>query len=369
LTAQNLELLSTDADTVLNEMIDTVEQTMKITLAPASPERLFVMSLASIFVQLRVLINDKLKQNLLRYARDEVLDDLGDRVETPRIGAQPATVTVRFTLSAPQQTIYTVPQGKRVSPDGNLFFETAAAGQIQPGQTYVDILCECLTPGEIGNGYVPGQINILVDPLPYIASISNTTTSSGGAEVEADDPYRERIRTAPESFSVAGPEGAYIFWAKSADSTIVDVSVDSPSDGVIEIRPLVAGGNLPSQAVLDAVAAKLSDKKVRPLTDKVQVLAPDEVTYAIDVQYWIDKEDEANEADIQAAVNAAVADYQLWQRSKLGRDINPDELRRRMLLAGAKRTQVNSPVFRTLDKTQKATETTVTVTYGGIEDA
>ena len=63
---------------------------------------------------------------------------------------------------------------------------------------------------------VVGQINTLVDPIAYISSVSNTTASTGGTDTEDDENYRERIQLAPESFSVAGSEGAYIYWARSA---------------------------------------------------------------------------------------------------------------------------------------------------------
>lgn len=42
-------------------------------------------------------------------------------------------------------------------------------------------------------------------PLPFVQSVTNTTESSGGADTETDDAYRQRIRSAPESFSVAAP--------------------------------------------------------------------------------------------------------------------------------------------------------------------
>lgn len=51
-------------------------------------------------------------------------------------------------------------------------------------------------------------------------------------ENELDDDYIERILLAPEGFSVAGPELAYIYHIKSADSSIKDVKLDVPSDDI-----------------------------------------------------------------------------------------------------------------------------------------
>lgn len=365
----DVNFLETNPDTIQNEIITAYESLSGKKLYPADPVRLFLLTLANLIIQQRVLMNMTAKQNLLRYASGSMLDHLGTRVETIRMPAQPAKATVRFTLSAPQQTTVYIPVGTRVSPDGSLFFAATAQGQIASGSTYADIVCTCTQAGTAGNGFIPGQINLIVDPLPYLDHVTNTTTSAGGLDVEADDHYRDRIYEAPESFSVAGPEGAYIFWAKAADPGIIDVAVDSPSPGVVDIRPLMTGGAVPDQSVLDAVLAKCSDKRVRPLTDHVQTNAPGQITFSVNVSYWIAKEDEANVVAIQAGVNAAVEDYKLWQKSKLGRDINPSELIRRMTNAGAKRVTVTQPVFTTVGALNVASDTSTTVTFGGVDSA
>ncbi len=56
-----------------------------------------------------------------------------------------------------------------------------------------------------------GQINELVDPIPFVSRVENISTSYGGSDIENDDKFRARIQIAPEHFSVAGPEGAYRF--------------------------------------------------------------------------------------------------------------------------------------------------------------
>ena len=63
---------------------------------------------------------------------------------------------------------------------------------------------------------IAGQLKTLVDPVPYVASVANITTSEGGADAQTDDSYREDIHGAPERFSTAGPDGAYIYHAKRA---------------------------------------------------------------------------------------------------------------------------------------------------------
>ena len=79
-------------------------------------------------------------------------------------------------------------------------------------------------------------------------------------------------------------------------------------------------------------------------------------------------------AEITAAVNEAVTEYQRWQAGRLGRDINPSRLIQMIVEAGAKRVVVTSPTYTHLsDGGQSgvpdlAKVGTVTVTNGGYED-
>ena len=93
-----------------------------------------------------------------------------------------------------------------------------------------------------------------------------------------------------------------------------------------------------------------------------------EQSYALDLKYYINKSDSVQANTIQSAVNAAVENYIVWQRSKIGRDINPSKLICMLEDAGAKRVEINAPVFRKIEKTAVAKVTTKKVAYGGIED-
>lgn len=205
---------------------------------------------------------------------------------------------------------------------------------------------------------------MLVDPVPYVATVSSTLTG-GGADRESDSSYRERIHTAPERFSDAGPSGAYEYWSKTASADVADVYVSSPEPGTVQIVPLLTGGEIPGQEVLDAVDKVCSADKVRPLTDKVMVKAPTAVSYSIDATYMVDSADKASASAIQTAVTAAVQEYIAWQKARLGRDIDPSKLYQLMVDAGAARVQVTAPVLTTVSPDQVATAGTVNVKFGG----
>lgn len=364
----DVSFLETDPQEIIENIITGYEQAAGYTLADGDPRRLFLLSIAYIIVQQRQDIDSTGKNNLLYYANDDYLDHLGAFRNTPRLPAAPAVTTLRFILSAAQGSNIGVPQGTRATSDNQVYFKTTAPATIISGQTFVDVPAEAITAGVVGNGYEVGEISRLVDPIPFVQTVQNTTSSSGGREKESNDAYRLRIYNAPISFSVAGPSDAYKFLALSASSSIVDVSAFSPSPGVVEVRPLLEDGGIPSESILELVDDALSPKTVRPLTDNVNVLAPNVANYDIELTYYIRTQDNASVADIQARVNEAIDDYQTWQREKLGRDINPDQIISRLIEAGVKRASITSPVFTAVPLSSVALADTISVNYGGLED-
>ncbi|UNY40529.1 baseplate J-like protein [Pararheinheimera phage vB_PsoM_KLER1-1] len=357
-----------DAAEIQSAIITGYESVSGRKLYPGDPVRLFLQTIATLIVQQRVIIDYSAKQNLLYYAEDDFLDQIGFLVGVPRLDPQSALTSLRYTLSAVQPGVFTVPTGEQAT-DGRVIFATTENLNIPAGQLTGVVSAEALTSGTIGNGLLAGQINVQVQPRPLVSSVVNTTTSSGGAETEGNEQYRERIRLAPAQFSVAGPTDAYIYWARTANQAIIDVSVESPSPGEVKVYPLMSGGVLPTTDVIDAVHDVLSSDRIRPLTDLVEVLAPTAINYSVNASYWISAENTSNSFTIQSAVQQAVNDYVAWQRAKIGRDIVPDELIKRMVTAGAKRVLISEPVFTDVNGSSVAQDLTTTVNYQGIESA
>ena len=181
---------------------------------------------------------------------------------------------------------------------------------------------------------------------------------------------RGSLRLRPNSFSVAGPEKAYIFHTLSVSPAIIDVAIDSPTPGVVNVYTLLTGGELPKAAFLNEVENYLASEEVRPLTDEVHALAPTAYSYSVNVDYYVLNSDAVKLDSIKTAVQAAVNDFVAWQQSKIGRDINPDELIKRVRDAGAGRVvhSTLTPVFKTLTKSEVAQCSSVTVTFKGLED-
>ena len=361
-------------DDVQSEMVADYEAKYKevtgrtLTLRRADPETLKLYAVSVQIFQILMHIDMAGKMDLLKYAYGDFLDNLGALRGVTRLPAYPAKATVRFTLSAVQTSAVTIPQGTRVSNGDILYFATDDVAEIAIGSTYVDVPCTCLDDGEVGNGQIAGVLNTLVDPIAYIGSVANTEETTGGSEIESDEDFADRIYLAPGSYSVAGPTDAYIYHTKSYSSSIGDVEVSSPDACEVEVRFLMADNSMPTAGIISEVQEYLSADDKRPLTDQLTVLAPTGQNFNIDVTYYINKSDTDKAVSIQAAVNAAVAEYIAWQTGTIGRDINPSVLTQMMVAAGAKRVNVVSPAFTTVPTGSVARINTQTVTYGGLED-
>lgn len=366
-----LNFLIVDASANAQRIIGKYEEITGRTLANGDPVRLFLLSLAAEITQLRQDFNLGARQNLLTYATGDNLDALGVMVNTYRIEAQGATVTLRYTLSEALSDTYVIPRGTKAS-NGTTIFEVNDNYEIPAGNTYIDVTASCTETGSFANDIEIGAINVMVDPMPNMDSVENIEKPSGGADGESDAAYAERIRLAPESFSVAGPHDSYEYYTKSFSSAIIDASIYGiPEEpGNVYIHPLLTGGDLPETAFLNELKEFLSADTIRPLTDKLIVSAPTATSYTIEFTWYLDSSDIAKISQITAAVHGAVENYRLWQQSKIGRDINPDVLIKMVRDAGAKRCVITAPIFTTVDKAHVAQcpAADVVINYGGTEN-
>ncbi len=110
---------------------------------------------------------------------------------------------------------------------------------------------------------------------------------------ELDDDFRARIQLSPEGLSVAGPEAAYIFHAKSAHVDVKDVKVLGPHSlvnptqpGYVDIYILSRQGTgVPDASLLPVVDAYLWPR--RPMTDFETAKAASVLNYTITATLFI----------------------------------------------------------------------------------
>jgi len=360
----DFDFVTTDSADIYTSVISKLMVYCNEALYPGDERRIFGEALVAVFVSLFSEFNDKMKQRTLRYARGEVLDAIGERYNVYRTEPTKATAAFRFEVSEPQALNIIIPAGTRITHDGSFYFATKEVAVLSAGEEAVDVEAECTEGGAQYNGYTGGTISTLVDLIPYISEASNMEVTSGGDDGEpytdeGDERYRERIRLSPSTQSTAGPESAYRYFVLSADPDIIDVSVECPEDepNTVNLYPLMKGGALPGADVLEKVLAVLADD-VRPMTDKVQALAPAAVEYEVELKYYCTKDNEAATIEAIEGEGGAVSLYNAWQTAALGRDINPDQLRRFVLApttgTGALRVDVVKPTLVELGKSQVA---------------
>jgi len=370
------QFIPTDPDQIVEWMTAKYEELTGVTVQPGSPERLFVQWAASVVVQERALANYAANQNLPSRAEGKNLDALAELFYTKeRPGAKAATCTMRFTISEALTFAVLIPGGTRVTDASNtLVWETVEDTYVKAGDTYADVKIRCQTKGTAGNGFVAGQINTIVDLFAYYQSCANLNGSDGGGDTATDEQFYELLRLSMDAYSTAGAKGSYIYWAMQVDTKIADVIAASPTPGVVKLYVLMDGGELANEEVKGEVLAACNADEVRPLTDQVFVEDAEVVPYDISFTYYLQTGRTKSAAEVAAAVNEAVEQYKAWQHAKLGRDINPDELREYLYHTGVKRIDLVSPAFTALrdgkNKTvpQVARLGTVTITNGGYVD-
>lgn len=374
--APEYPFIPTNPEDIVIWLTSSYEEMMGVTVQPASPERHFIQWLAAEIVLERVMTNYAANQNIPSRAVGENLDALAELFYAgKRPQARAAGCTVRFTISEPQAFSLLIPKGTRVTDtEKTLVWETQEDICIGAGEAYADGKVLCQTAGKLGNGYVEGQINSIMDPFAYFISCKNLTESDGGADAATDEEFYELLRLSMDSYSCAGARGGYIYFAKQVSTEIADVVANAPSAGSVKLYVLMADGTPAGTEVKKAVLAACSADEVRPLTDLVSVEDPETVSYNITFTYYLQDGDTRSAAERAEAVEEAVAAYTSWQSAKLGRDINPSRLIGMLMQAGVKRVVLTAPVFTSLrdggDGTvpQVAVLGTVTIQNGGFEN-
>lgn len=229
----------------------------------------------------RAAINDAARQNLVKYARLPMLEILGNDDGVPRLPAQSARTTLRFSHSLLVATETTLPAGFRVLGPKESVWATTHQIIIPAGLgAYAEVRGLAELTGPDYNGFITDTITEGFDPLPTGVSVTNTTITGGGADIEDAERYRERIILS-KSRASAGANDAFMFIAKTADIRVIDVSVQVVSEGWVRVIVLTDGDPVEVVAAVDK--ALQADNK-RPLTDKVDTLAATPVAVNFDAE-------------------------------------------------------------------------------------
>lgn len=356
-----------DPQKIQDEMVAIFSELDGRTLAQADPVYLFLKGMTAEIVNWRSTVDFAGKQNLLAYAIGEYLEQKVADFKLSRIPAVSASVMMAFTLVQPLSTALIIPKGTLVTPDGKIFFMVPEDVVVPIGDKEINIKCICTTTGIVGNNIAAGLINQITSKIAYVQSAVNITVSGGGADAESDDDLRNRRLLAPDKLSTAGPEKSYEYYARETLTNIIDVDTYSPTPGVVRVAILMKDGALPTPSELDAVYNGLTPSSVRPLTDKVEVVAPIKVDYTIDLTYWLSTKPNSDIKQLQKNITDAVDQFIFYEKTKLGRSINPSILIKMVMSAGARRVEVRTPKQLEIGRQEVASVTSVNIVFGGLE--
>ena len=209
---------------------------------------------------------------------------------------QDYTVPAAVTLGAPPH-----------SKNGDSFALQAHSAALTP------VPIRCIETGEAGN-LAAGQFLTLIDPVAGCESQLTVAAGglTGGAPDEAVDNWRLRVA---DEWQVVSSRGArsgkdddYRYWAKSAHPSVTSALIERHVLGIgtVLVRPICNAlpDRLPTQAVLDAVAACLLD--IAPATADWRVAPPVPQAVIVRLHLAPSVDAEAARAAIRAALLTAV---------------------------------------------------------------
>jgi len=189
-----------------------------------------------------------------------------------------------------------------------------------------------------------GGANLIPETLAVY--LPDGSVASEGADYTAI--YEDELLTIALSGSLSGVQ-------------TVTISITRNMYGRVKIVPICAGGEIPDEDVLADVLAACSADDVKPLTDTVIVEAPGVELYDIELTYYTTKANASEVINNVEGAGGAIDQYIDWQGSTMEQDINPDELRKRILcphweenLKGASHVDIVKPVYTELPSTTVA---------------
>lgn len=184
---------------------------------------------------------------------------------------------------------------------------------------------------------------------------------------ERDEDLRARTQLAPQGYSVAGPEVAYIKHARDADGRVLSASVVSPApcEIVVTILSRIGDGSADDD-LIKIVTKALSSDDVRPLTDKVTVQGAQILRYAIraTLRFFSGPDRVVALAEANKRAQQYADDMH-----KLGMEVTDDGLYAAIRVAGVQKVILETPLGGIPVTKQQATYcTNIELIDGGVYD-
>lgn len=245
------------------------------------------------------------------------LDRLGSNYSVTRNPAQAATVMLDFTGTTgtviPEETVYTTESGVEFEMVDTVTLDDSGKGSGEAVCTALD---------ETGN-VAPNTISVQGENITGVESVTNPTQASGGAEIETDDAYRQRIHLSMES--QPGPTyyglytGLYALPGVEQVQIVPNLTMETDSYGnpPKSLHFYVRGGREDdvAQAILDNIAAGIQTvgkikKAVKDIGGHTHDVFFDTATVVpIYVSMSLKTSDDFNSETSPAEIVQAIKDY------------------------------------------------------------
>ncbi|MFB4579975.1 baseplate assembly protein [Enterobacter hormaechei] len=192
-------------------------------------------------------------------------------------------------------------------------------------------------------------------------------TETTDAEMESDTALRLRAQSAFEGLSVAGPTGAYEYFAKSASGKVADARATSPSPAVVVVSILsTEGDGTASDELIATVNDTLSADDKRPVADRLTVQSAEIVNYEIEALLYLYPGPESE--PILSAADDALRAW-LAEQGKIGRDVARSAIMAALHVQGVQRVVLlNPPEDIVIDDTQAARCISHTINVGETDE-
>lgn len=192
-------------------------------------------------------------------------------------------------------------------------------------------------------------------------------TDTSEAVMESDTSLRLRAQAAFEGLSVAGPTGAYEYFARSASGKVADAKAISPSPAVVVVSVLSTDGDgTASPELLATVDKMLSADDRRPVADRLTVQSAVIVDYQIKALLYLYPGPESE--PILTAANDSLQSW-LGQQGKIGRDVARSAIMAALHVQGVQRVELLEPATDiVINDTQASRCVSASVVAGGTDE-
>jgi hypothetical protein len=156
--------------------------------------------MASLMLEHREQVDTNYRMSMIYTAEGEFLDNFGDPAGVHRYGATPSEGEVTFTrLNQDNTDTIKIRDGSQVSTEDAISFILDNDGaDLVLGPEVKSASCNviCEQEGAYTN-VLPGTVNLIMNDLASLLSVTNNSAMTGGRDIEEDEDYRSRILLSP----------------------------------------------------------------------------------------------------------------------------------------------------------------------------